>query len=1120
MCKNMKSFSQSQIFLSLFFALLCALFSLDVHAQSDKVTIKRYHVAVKTVLNDIESQTHYLFIYGQEVNVSRKVTVNVKNQPVSKVLHQLFGGQHVKYSTKGDHIVLSVANVKPTPDTGQSSSVSMSGRNVKASGLVVDAEGEPIIGATIKRPGTSTGTITDVDGHFSIDVPEGSILQISYIGYEDREVKASANMNIMLKNNVENLNEVVVVGYGTMKKKDLTGAVAAVSSKTIEERHSTNISTALQGAVSGLSVTRTSGEPGSTGTLRLRGVTTIGTSDPLVIIDGVPGDLDMVNPNDVEQISVLKDAASAAIYGSRAAAGVILIQTKRGAKGDLQLSYNYEYAYQSPTAKPEYVNAVQFMKMANELQYNDNQKGGQYQAYAQNIVDNYAQLRLQNPDLYGDTNWYDEILKSGAPRQTHSVGLLAGGDKVRSKVSLRYDRVEGLYANLNQEYYTTRLNNDFYFNKFIEAHVDANFRLGKTSSPNFSPYGRTPSAALPPVYSARWSDGRLGDVKDGNNPLAWMSYDAGRNHTDRYHIGFKGEVDVKPMDGLRVSFIVAPNFEFYNDKTFNKKLGYTHLESPNTISGYYNPTTSLTEQRNKNRDFITQILLNYTKSFGLHDFNVLAGYENYHYRYDNMSGSGDHFELTSYPYFDLAPRDYQSVTGNAQEYAYRSVFGRLNWDYANKYLFEFNLRHDGSSRFASNNRWATFPSFSLGWVLSEEKFMNSTRNWLDQLKLRASWGKLGNERIGSNYPYQSSIDFSSIALQNGGQTSSATSASQTTYAVRDITWETTSSWNFGIDAAFLNSRLMFTFDLYRKKTSDMLLPVQIPMFLGYENPNVNAGDMHTNGWDMELGWNDRKGGFTYGIHFNLSNSVSKMGNLNGTVTYGDDVITREGTEYRQFYGYRSLGIYQTQEEVDNSPKLNNNIKVGDLQYEDISGPDGVPDGKISAEYDRVPLKSSLPHFIYGLTASAGWKGFDASLVIQGVGSQWARITDNMATGYKDSWYSFPKDIVGKYWSSFNTDEQNATAKYPRLTNANVNTNFTMSDFWLFNNRYLRLKNVTIGYTLPETLTNKFFVKKLRFYISGNDLLCINNCPSGWDPESLDTYYPIMKSLMFGVNVNF
>lgn len=1100
-------------------ALLAVLLSCSIGLHAVGQPLRMSNVSVRQAMTEFQQETGFSFVFAEsEVNVNKRVNVNASN--VREAVEQILEGQPLIYEIKGKSVIISH---KAEDGAIKNQQMRQQGKR-RITGIVTDQNGDPIIGATVMEKGTQNGTVTDTNGNFALSVDDGARLDITYIGFAPMTLRPNGNgkLTVTMSENAASLNEVVVVGYGTMKKKDLTGAVGTINDQILTDRHSTDISTALQGAVSGLSVTRNSGEPGTSGTLRLRGVTTISTSDPLVIVDGVPGELDMVNPDDVEQISVLKDAASAAIYGSRAAAGVILIQTKRAKKGDLRLIYNYEYASQSPTAKPKYVGAVQFMKMANELRYNDNQSGGENQVYTQDVIDNYTQLRQNTPDLYGDTNWYDEIFKSSAPRQTHSVNLLGGGDKVATKVSLRYDRIEGLYAHLNREQYTARVNNDLTFNKYIQAHIDINFRKNKNSNTTFSPYGRTPSAALPPVYLARWSDGRLADVKDGNNPLAWMSDDSGRQQTDNNRIGFKGEVDILPIDGLKISLIAAPNFEWNHIKTFNKRLGYTHLETPNVISGYYNTTTSLTERRNKVSDFTTQVLVNYTKSFGLHDINVLGGYENYHYKYDNMSGSGDRFELTSYPYLDLASSDYQRVTGNAAEYAYRSWFGRLNYAYANKYLFEFNIRHDGSSRFSSDNRWATFPSVSGGWVISEEKFMLPTRFWLDQLKVRASWGKLGNERIGSYYPYQTSIDFTQMLLMNGGQASSATAASQTTYAVRDITWETTSSWDVGLDAVLLNSRLTFTFDLYRKKTTDMLLPVQIPMFLGYENPNVNAGDMHTNGWDLELGWRDKVGDFHYGARFNLSNAKSKMGNLNGTVTYRSDgnAITREGSEYQQFYGYHSLGIYQTQEQVDKSAKINNSVKVGDLQYEDISGPDGVPDGKISAEYDRVLLKSSMPHFIYGFTFNADWHGLDASMAIQGVGEQWERITDNMASGYKDSWYSFPQNIAGKYWSPYNSEAQNQHAKYPRLTQTNANSNFAMSDFWLFNNHYLRMKNITIGYTFPGRITEKFFVKRLRLYVSGNDLFSINNCPSGWDPESLDTYYPIMRSVMFGVNVNF
>ncbi|MCI7310052.1 MAG: TonB-dependent receptor, partial [Prevotella sp.] len=347
-----------------------------------------------------------------------------------------------------------------------------------------------------------------------------------------------------------------------------------------------------------------------------------------------------------------------------------------------------------------------------------------------------------------------------------------------------------------------------------------------------------------------------------------------------------------------------------------------------------------------------------------------------------------------------------------------------------------------------------------------------------------------------------------------------TTAAQGKYAVHNISWETTETWDLGLDAHFLNNRLGFSFDLYRKNTKGMLLALQIPMFMGYANPDVNAGKMHTEGFDMELSWRDKIGDWRYGVAFNLSDYKSVMGDLKGTEFVGAQ-INREGSEFNHWYGYISEGIYQSQSDVDNSPKLNKNIKVGDLQYRDISGPDGVPDGVISAEYDRVLLKGSLPRFLYGMNLNVGYKNFDFSMSFQGVGEQWARKTPTMIEGLSNNWSNFPEVVDGKYWSSYNSDEQNANAIYPRLSRSNREANYAMSDFWLYNNWYLRCKNISLGYTLPEAVVKKLAViKSMRIYVSGNDLFCINNGVKGWDPEVIDAGYPIMKSLMVGMNIKF
>jgi len=505
------------------------------------------------------------------------------------------------------------------------------------------------------------------------------------------------------------------------------------------------------------------------------------------------------------------------------------------------------------------------------------------------------------------------------------------------------------------------------------------------------------------------------------------------------------------------------------------------------------------------------------KSFGSHNLNAMAGYENYYAFNENLGASREKYELTNFPYLNQGPLDLRDNNGSAYENAYRSFFGRLMYNYQNKYFLQGNVRYDGSSRFAEEYRWGAFPSFSTGWVMTEENFMKGI-SWLSFLKVRGSWGSLGNDRIG-NYPYQATIAFSNTRFFQGSNVAAAQSAAQYQYAIQDITWETTKSIDFGIDANFFDNRLRFTGDYYEKTTKDMLLQLEIPDYTGFDNPDQNTGKMFTKGWETEIGWNGKIGEVGYSVSANLSDFRSKMGYLGGTEFIGDQ-IKKEGSEFNEWYGYLSDGLFQTADDLAASAKLGVNQKVGDVKFKDISGPDGVPDGKISPEYDRKLLGGSLPRYIYGANLKLDYKNFDFSLVGQGIGQQNIRVEGTMIQPFLDNWGHVPKIIDGTSWSKYNTDEQNLAAKYPRLTYTNRGVNYAMSDYWLINGAYFRLKNITLGYSLPTSLTQKINLQRVRIYGSASDIFTIDNFPKGWDPEVAQSGYPITASYILGLSVTF
>ena len=1108
---------------------LTTLFSLGVaccisastYAQGYKLSMNKQNSSIIEILKDIEKNSEFTFFFNDnKVNVNKKASINVKDATLDEALAQVLKNTDYGYQIIDRQVLIKTA---PSPV----SSVPGIQQNQKAiAGIIKDVNGEPIIGANVVEKGTTNGTVTDIEGRTSLNVAPSATLVVSYIGYTTSEIVVGnkTDLAISLKEDSEMLDEVVVVGYGTMKKKDLTGAVAAVKGDDLAARKTTQLSTALQGAASGVTVTRSGGDPGATASIKVRGVTTIGETSPLVIVDGVPGDINQVSPDDVESMSVLKDAASASIYGSRAAAGVILITTKRAKEKDLSINYNFEYGLEIPTKQPEYMGVKRFLETTNELRYNDNKSGGWNQTYSENEVNNWEKYNQTDPDKYPMTDWVGMILKGSAPRQTHTISVAGGSKAVKSNASFVYDKVDGLYADRFYERFMIRANNDFTVNKYLGATLDFNFKRTKNHQPYYSPFSDMRLA--PMIYPAVWANGEYASGKNGNNPYALVN--SGGTKDEWYNkVGGRAAINITPIEGLKISGVIAPNYTYTKNKDFRKAVPYSLEDDPNTIGGYmegYN-TTKLSEKRNDSYDVTIQGIANYMKTFGKHDLNVMAGYETYRYFGENLGASRDQYELSNFPYLDIGPLDLRDNSGSAVQLAYQSWFGRVAYNYDNRYLLQANVRYDGSSRFHSDYRWGVFPSVSAGWVMSEEAFVkNADIDWLSFLKLRASYGTLGNERITNSdgnplyYPYQAFINFSDVLFYQNGAIVPELSAAQWAYAVENISWETTSSVDVGLDATFFNNRLRFTADYYNKQTKDMLLALEIPDYVGFDNPQRNSGKMYTNGYDLELAWNDQIGDLTYGISANFFDFVSKMGNLDGTEFLGSQV-KMEGSEFNEWYGYLSDGLMLTEEDLK-GPKLNNNVQLGDVKYKDISGPDGVPDGKISPEYDRVLLGGSLPRFQYGGSLNLGYKGFDFSLAFQGVGRQNARLSDRMVQPLFANWGNTPAIIDGNYWSEKNTEAQNSQAFYPRLTYANATNNYAMSDYWMFKGRYFRLKNLTFGYTLPTAWTEKVTIKKARVYVAANDLFCISKYPSGWDPEMGSSSYPITTSLLFGFSVNF
>jgi TonB-linked SusC/RagA family outer membrane protein len=1079
----------------LFFLCFC-LNAANVNSQNTQVTLNKQNVSLSNVLNEIERQTDYLFVYDKNVETSQRVSIRVNRKNLKEALTELFKGTNIVYTTEGSNIILK--KVAETNSPQQEKNIT---------GYVKYADGDPIIGASVAVKGTTMGTITDIDGKFSLSIPaNATTLIISYVGMKTKEVaiKAGASSyNIVLADDVKTLNEVVVVAYGTQKKVNLTGSISALNSDELVSKPSGQLSATLQGMAPGVTITSSTGQPGlNKGTIRIRGVGTLNNNAPLVLIDGVEGDIDDVDANDITSMSILKDAAASSIYGIRAANGVILITTRRGKENHSKITYSNYFGWQDAMGVAKYVGAQDFMKLMNRTYGTD--------IYSQSQINAYDDPN-RDVNRYPDSYLLGDLMKTGSGfQQEHSVGFTGGGEKIKYALSANYFDQDGLIENMGFQRLSVRLNTDAEVTNNFHLSADISARLQKRTEPTTAWNLTNNLAVANPLNASRYTDGSWAIIRGSSNPLRIA--EEGGDHaykSDLFTGNFRGVYT--PIKGLTITGSVGVKMEYMNNSIQDFALTY-NTEYPSNGETVTFGRNQLTKQSNKYFQGNYQGLVNYKKSFGEHEFTILGGISYLRERED---------DLEAYRYgipngldqINAGAESSQTNGGTAWQYGLMSYFGRLNYSYQGKYLFEANVRRDGSSRFSKDQRWGVFPSFSVGWRISEENFLKKY-NIFDNLKIRASWGQLGNDQTIDSYgsliyyPYQT--QYSSYSYPFGGILNSA--AGLEIYPNNNLTWETTEMTDFGFDATVLSGKLDVTFDYYIKKTDDILLRLPIPYSVGLSAPVQNAASVKNNGWEFAINYRDKIGkDFNYSVGFNIADVKNKVVDLKGTdrlTSDNNNVVTGlvVGKPINSFYGYQVLGMYQTPEDLNKYQKFSDNVTLGDLIYnKKVNGAFGFD--------DMSYLGSNIPRYTYGINLATSYKGFDFSTFLQGVG----KVSINTVVMQRA-----PVNTDGNFkkihfdsWTPENTD-----ASFPRLSTGWQN--YQSSSFWVKSGSYLRVKNIQLGYTLPKSLLSKTFISKCRLYVSGSNLFTFTGLPDDIDPEAPNEsrYYPQVKTYTFGMNLEF
>ena len=1092
--------------ISTFLLMVCVFCSYagNAHSQNAKVSIHMNNVKLDKILNEIENQTDYLFIYNNQVDINKITSVKVKNEAVAQVLDRILSGTGINYELEGTHIILTTEAIKDLHAQQQAKTVT---------GTVTDVSGEPIIGANIRIKGTTTGTITDIDGNFSIEAKPQSVIEVSYIGYLTQEtvINNQKSIRFLLKEDTKTLDEVVVIGYGVQKKADLTGSVANINTEKLNTQSNANIGQALQGKIAGVDIVSQGGAPGSGTRIMVRGIGTLNNASPLYIVDGMyMNSIDHINPNDIASIDVLKDASSAAIYGSRAANGVIIVTTKEGSNTEgkpiIDLSVNLGIS-----------TASKFLDML------DAKGWAEVTTIARQAIGKPALDMATDLANKPDNDWQD-IMFRPALMQNYNLSVKGGGKYSTYYTGLGYFNQDGIVKGTNYQRYNIQSKND-YKRGIFSAGTNLIISFSHDKPLHQELRGGMIGTILQSVPTLEKYDdtreggygGTYGDVVNIPHPLAIIDDNIMDRYNENVKIFANLYAQIELFKGLKYKLNLTPDFSFERYKNYLNK--YDFGLATNSI-------TQLTERQRRRRNILVENLLTFDRTFGEHKISALAGYTYQDSRFRHIQAYGEGLPQ-GLEEIDAATTN-RSNEGNSWRSVLTSILGRVFYSYQNKYLFTATIRRDGSSKFGKNNRYGYFPSFSLGWNVAEEKFMENV-HWLDQLKLRGGYGVLGNQEI-DNYQYSSTITTGiNYPDGNGGLLQGAFPKN---FANPDIKWEETAMTNVGIDFMAFNNRLSLTADYYVKNTKDILLTVPIPISSGGANdPIRNAGKIRNNGFEFNLGWMDQPNpDISYGINligsFN-KNKVIAMGSESGSIKGGStnqNITTSETKAGYPIGGYwliSTAGYFNSQEEVDayakDGKKIQPAAEPGDIKFVDANN-----DGVINDDA-RVFQGSPFPDFTFALNGNMRYKNFDLSIGLQGVlGNKIYNATrQTLEDVTKGS--NFLASCLD-YWTP-----ENKNASHPRLTWDDPNRNTRAeSDRYLENGSYLRLRSVQLGYTFPQTWF-KGAIQHARVYINAENLFTITSY-SGYSPDvnadnanyrGFDNFiYPTNRTFMLGLNVTF